>query len=178
MKPLIIFYDEPCVLCNYWVQKLCRWDKEDQLRFSSLDSALFLGFAKERKLDLNQIDSIVVWDQQYSFALEAEGVFMVIKRLGGVWRLLLPFSFLPIVLTNPYQDNPKELTVWTGTDYEGCKRTRKSTSGGTVMWGYHKIKSWSSTQSIVALSSGEAEYYGMVKGASVALGLQSVWNDF
>ncbi|MEN8769404.1 MAG: DCC1-like thiol-disulfide oxidoreductase family protein [Candidatus Arcticimaribacter sp.] len=100
MKPLIIFYDEPCVLCNYWVQKLCHWDKKDQLRFSSLDSALFLGFAKERELDLNQIDSIVVWDQQYSFALEAEGVFMVLKQLGGAWRLLLPFSFLPKTLTN------------------------------------------------------------------------------
>ena len=31
---------------------------------------------------------------------------------------------------------------------------------------------------MVALSSGEAEYYGMVKGASVALGLQSVLKDF
>ena len=31
---------------------------------------------------------------------------------------------------------------------------------------------------VVALSSGEAEYYGMVKGASVALGLQSVLKDF
>ena len=77
-----------------------------------------------------------------------------------------------------YQDSPKELTVWTDTDYAGCKRTRKSTSGGVVMLGSHLIKSWSSTQSVVALSSGEAEYYGMVKGASVALGLQSVLKDF
>ena len=46
------------------------------------------------------------------------------------------------------------------------------------MWGSHMIKSWSSTQSVLALSSGEAEYYGMVKGASVALGLQSVLRDF
>ena len=46
------------------------------------------------------------------------------------------------------------------------------------MWGSHMIKSWSSTQSVIALSSGEAEYYGMVKGASVALGLQSVLKDF
>ena len=78
----------------------------------------------------------------------------------------------------PYQDTPKELTVWTDTDYAGCKRTRKSTTGGVVMWGSHLIKSWSSTQSVVALSSGEAEYYGMVKGGSVALGLQSVLKDF
>ena len=37
----------------------------------------------------------------------------------------------------PYQDYLKELTVWTDTDYAGCKMTRKSTSAGTVMWGSH-----------------------------------------
>ena len=46
------------------------------------------------------------------------------------------------------------------------------------MWGSHLIKSWSSTQSVIALSSGEAEYYGMVKGASVGLGLRAVLSDF
>ena len=46
------------------------------------------------------------------------------------------------------------------------------------MWGNHIIKSWSTTQSVIALSSGEAEYYGMVKGSSVGLGIQSVLRDF
>ena len=39
------------------------------------------------------------------------------------------------------------------------------------------IKTWSNTQSVVALSSGEAEYYGMVKGASLALGIRSMLSD-
>ena len=30
----------------------------------------------------------------------------------------------------------------------------------------------------MALSSGEAEFYGIIKGASVALGLQAVLSDF
>ena len=77
----------------------------------------------------------------------------------------------------PYQDNPMELTVWIDVDYAGCKRTRKATSGGIILWGSHLIKSRRSTQSVVALSSAEAEYYGMAKGASVALGLQSVLKD-
>ena len=68
--------------------------------------------------------------------------------------------------------------MWTDTDYAGCKVSRKSTSGGVVIWGNHVIKSWSSTQSVIALSSGDAEYYGMVKGASVGLGMQSVLRDF
>ena len=77
-----------------------------------------------------------------------------------------------------YQEKPKDLTIWTDTDYAGCKRTRKSTSGGVVLWGSHLIKSWSKTQTVVALSSGEAEYYGMVKGASEGLGMQAMFKDF
>ena len=77
-----------------------------------------------------------------------------------------------------YQDMSDKLEVWTDTDYAGCKKTRKSTSGGVVKWGKHTIKTWSSTQSVIALSSGEAEYYGMVKGASVGLGIQAVLKDF
>ena len=40
------------------------------------------------------------------------------------------------------------------------------------------IKSWASTQTIVSLSSGEAEYYGIVKGTCEAIGLQTLWKDF
>ena len=43
--------------------------------------------------------------------------------------------------------------------------------------GKHVLKSWSLTRSIVTLSSGEAEYYGLVKGSSVALGLRSLLRD-
>ena len=42
------------------------------------------------------------------------------------------------------------------------------------MSGKHMVKSWSSTQANVALSSGEAEYRGLVKGVSVALGRRGV----
>ena len=45
------------------------------------------------------------------------------------------------------------------------------------MHGLHCIRSWSSTQSVVALSVGEAEYYGIVKGASIALGMQSMGRE-
>jgi len=44
--------------------------------------------------------------------------------------------------------------------------------------GQHLVKSWSSTQAEVALSSGEAEYYGAVKATGVGLGFQSLLRDF
>ena len=45
------------------------------------------------------------------------------------------------------------------------------------MLGKHCLKSWATTQSIIALSSGESEYYGVVKGASVLLGAISLARD-
>ena len=45
------------------------------------------------------------------------------------------------------------------------------------MLGCHCIKTWSSTQDISALSSGEAEYYGLVRGASQAIGIRSMLYD-
>ena len=45
------------------------------------------------------------------------------------------------------------------------------------MHGNHLIKSWSINQSVIALSSGEAEYYGLVKAMSVAMGIVSLCED-
>ena len=56
-------------------------------------------------------------------------------------------------------------------------RTRRSTSGGVAMIGGHTIKTWSSTQTIVALSSAEAELTGLSKGGMHGVGLQSLCRD-
>ena len=45
------------------------------------------------------------------------------------------------------------------------------------MLGQHLIKSWSTTQVPISLSSGEAEFYGVVKASSVALGYQAMMGD-
>jgi len=44
--------------------------------------------------------------------------------------------------------------------------------------GKHMIKSWSSTQQVIAMSSGEAELYAMVKGAAQTKGLISMIHDY
>ena len=71
-----------------------------------------------------------------------------------------------------------KLTVWGDTDFAGCKRTRKSTTGGVVQLGNHTLKTWSLTQAVIALSSGEAEYYGLVKDASFGIGIRNMLADF
>ena len=45
------------------------------------------------------------------------------------------------------------------------------------MLGSHLLKTWSSTQPSISLSSGEAEYYGGFKAAGIAIGQQSLMQD-
>ena len=55
--------------------------------------------------------------------------------------------------------------------------THRKTQGGACMLGGCCVKSWSSTQALIATSSAEAEYYGIVKAASVGLGVQATLSD-
>ena len=58
-----------------------------------------------------------------------------------------------------------------------AKRRESRRVDGVVETGKHPVKAWSVTQAVIALSSGEAEYYGLVKGASVAIGLRSMHEE-
>ena len=97
---------------------------------------------------------------------------LALKRMG---RYLLGHKRL--VYTYPWQ-KADGIEVYSDTDWSGCPRTRRSTSGGCVMIGRHVIRTWSSTQPSVTLSSGEAEFYGLVKAAGAGLGHQSIMSDF
>ena len=69
------------------------------------------------------------------------------------------------------QDEVDTLDIYTDSDWAGCRRSRKSSSGGAIMRGTHCLKTWSKTQALIAKSSGEAELYAVVKGAAEALGM-------
>ena len=43
--------------------------------------------------------------------------------------------------------------------------------------GSRLIRSWGSTQAVISLSSGEAEFYGVVKASGIGLGYQALLED-
>jgi hypothetical protein len=97
-----------------------------------------------------------------------EALKRAVRFLIGLPRLVWNF---------PFQRNTADLKVYVDTDFGGCQATRRSTSGGMAMRGLHPIKHWSLTQTTIALSSGEAELGGICRGATIALGLQSLASD-
>ena len=66
----------------------------------------------------------------------------------------------------------EELTVFTGSDWAGCKETRMSSS--VLMLGGHTMKAYTRKQKVIAKSSTEAELYAAALGASEAKGVQSM----
>ena len=69
------------------------------------------------------------------------------------------------------------INTYGDSDFAGEADTRKSTSGGMMCIGDHMIKSWSTTQSVSALSTGEAELYAINKSAANGLGAWIMLSD-
>jgi hypothetical protein len=83
-----------------------------------------------------------------------------------------------VVWQFPFQGRQEEITGFSDSDWAGCRRTAKSTSGGALMIGRHCVKSWSSTQKNVTLSSGEAELVAAVKTCTETIGVTQLAADW
>ena len=55
-------------------------------------------------------------------------------------------------------------------DHASCSETRRSTSSGVIQVNDHVLSEWLTTQSTIALSSGESEFVAIVKGVGSSRG--------
>ena len=83
-----------------------------------------------------------------------------------------------MVMQYEFQDTVKQIDGYCDSNWAGCRTTRRSTSGASLMAGKHLLKSYSKTQATVAMSSAEGELYAMVTAASESLGLKAMARDF
>ena len=108
-----------------------------------------------------------------SMSAPTKGSWEQLKRLGryliGRPRAVMHFKWQAI---------PQTMKTYSDADWAGCKESRKSTTGGAAMMGDHTIKSWSKTQSLIALSSGESEFYAALKASAETLGMIAMLKDF
>lgn len=73
-----------------------------------------------------------------------------------------------------WQYDEPGLVVTTDSEWVGCRRTRRSSTGEVLMREEHCLMTWSGTQGHIALSWAEAEYYAMFDGVVRALGVQAI----
>ena len=69
------------------------------------------------------------------------------------------------------------IDFFSDSDGAACRRSRRSTSGGVIVMNGVTVQHWSSTQAIIALSVGEAEYYALVKAAAEGLAMVALGRD-
>ena len=119
-------------------------------------------------------------DLQYACRELAKAMAQPTQRhMTALKRLARYLRLKPRLMQHfPYQEVVTELTCWADSDHAGCVRTRKSTSGGVIMHGRHVLKTYSKGQAVIALSSAEAEYYGLVSATSHLLGEVSLAKDW
>ncbi len=105
-------------------------------------------------------------------ACPTQNDWLLMKRVGryllGAPRAVQEFT---------WQEMQAKLDTYVDSDWAGCKTSCRSTSGGVTKLGWHSIKSWSTTQATVAMSSAEAELYALTKGAANTLGFIALAKD-
>ena len=67
-----------------------------------------------------------------------------------------------------------DLNCYVDSDWAGCKRTRKSTSGTVIQLLECTVASGSRTQGTIKLSSGEAELYAIGQGTRETLHVRNL----
>ena len=95
-----------------------------------------------------------------------------LKRLG---RYLI--GVLRLVLRMERQKSPKRVLALIDSDHAGCLRTHRSTTCNILMHGNHFLKMICSTQTPIALSSGESERYALTHAACAVIGLKNLPRD-
>ena len=91
MNHLIVFYDGVCGLCNRIIQFLLKRDRNDRLRFASLQSEFAANVLTRHGIDPKDLDTLHVVEN-YEEAGErvlnrSDAVLRATGELGGLWSL-------------------------------------------------------------------------------------------
>jgi hypothetical protein len=92
---------------------------------------------------------------------------LMMLRLKRIGRYVLGARGLVWVFN--HQDMPGTVDTYCDANFAAEETAMRSTTCLMDFFGSHLIDSSSTTQSVVALSTGEAEFYGLVKGAASAI---------
>jgi predicted DCC family thiol-disulfide oxidoreductase YuxK len=91
----IILFDGVCNLCNSSVLFVIKRDKKDIFRFSALQSTAGQALVKERGINTEEVDSIILIEPQIAYYTKSDAALKIAKSLSGGWPLLGIFLGLP-----------------------------------------------------------------------------------
>ena len=137
-----------------------QWEEEDNMR------PLLAGEASNYRALAARANYLALDRPDVQFAAKEvcrgmarpnRGDMQLLRRLG---RYLI--SSPRVVWHFQWQVSPTEVRAYSDSDWAGCRRTARSTSGGVIMRGSHCLRTYSVTQKNITLSSAEAELMALV----------------
>lgn len=90
----VLLFDGVCNLCERSVQFVIERDPEGLFRFAPLQSEVATKLLADHAVDPAALDSVVLVDGDQVYT-KSDAVLRTAVHLGGLYRLLGPFRFLP-----------------------------------------------------------------------------------
>lgn len=141
-------------------------ENPDRIPLSSVAAKAYRGLvALLNYMSLDRCDlAFASKEVSKTMSCPAECDIQPLKRIGRYLE-----AYPVCVMRYDWQDEPKEVEMYSDSDWGGDTVTRRSTSGGAMMRGGHLLLTYSRTQQVVSLSSAEAELHAMCRAASEGL---------
>ena len=90
----ILLFDGHCNLCNAWVQYVVKRDSFSTIRFASLQSGAGRRLLEEHKIDVNYIDSLVLFEGEI-FSVSSNAALRTFSYFDGWERHLIFLTVVP-----------------------------------------------------------------------------------
>ena len=95
----IILFDGVCNLCNAAVQFVIKNDRKKIFKFAPLQSEIGKSIVAQSAINTVDTDSFVLYSNGHYYT-QSTAALMVLKTLGGAWKVLYAFIVVPSFLRN------------------------------------------------------------------------------
>ena len=93
----VVLFDGVCNLCSGFVQFIAPRDTDEQFHFASLQSDVGTELLAAHDLPTDELESVVLIEGDRAY-VKSTAVLRIAVLLGGIYRLLGPFRFVPRVI--------------------------------------------------------------------------------
>ena len=104
MKKRVVFFDDKCVFCSYWVKHIVNYDRKKFYYFSPVNSDYYNDVFKADLKIVNSLDSIILYENS-SIEIKSSAVISILKNLTIFHKLLGRFlSVFPLYIADLFYD--------------------------------------------------------------------------
>ncbi len=90
----VVFYDNLCSVCNYWVNWILENDNNEFFYFAALESEFAVEFSNHFKCKFPK-ETIVVWNERAGFSKKSNAVIVILQTLKPSSFQLIALRIFP-----------------------------------------------------------------------------------